>query len=239
MIPPLRCLVVDDEELARTLLKHYIEQTPHLQLVGTCADAMQAVGVLYHQPVDLLFLDIQMPDLTGIDLVKSLINKPVVIFTTAYEQYAIEGYELNVADYLLKPFSYERFSQATAKASTYFKARGQHAATTEALEVSKGKDYLLVKAEHRTHRIRLDDIVYIQGMREYVAFHLAEGRLMSLLSLKHLEETLPPERFIRIHKSYIVAIQRIEAVEDEHLYIAGQQLPIGPSYAEALHKRLL
>jgi len=239
MTPPIRCLVVDDEELARTLLKHYIEQTPSLQLVGTCADAMQAVSVLHYQPVDLLFLDIQMPDLTGIDLLKALINKPVVIFTTAYEQYAVEGYELNVADYLLKPFSYERFSQAVTKASAYFKARVQQAAPLETPEVGKGKDYLLVKAEHRTHRVRLDDIIYIQGMREYVAFHLPEGRLMSLLSLKHLEETLPPERFVRIHKSYIVAIQRIEAIENEHLYIAGQQLPIGPSYAEALQKRLL
>lgn len=234
---PIRCLVVDDEELARSLLKLYIQQTPSLQLVGTCSNAMQAVGVLQQEPVDLLFLDIQMPDLTGIDLLKALIHRPAVIFTTAYEQYAVEGYELDIVDYLLKPFSYERFSQAVTKAAAHLKKRGP-TPRVSAPEVSVAKDYLLVKAEHRTHRIRFEDILYVQGMREYVAFYLADRRLLALMSLKHLEECLPSERFIRIHKSYIVAFDRIEAIEDDHLVIGGQRLPIGPSYVDALKRRL-
>ncbi len=238
MNAPIRCLVVDDEELARKLLRHYIEQTPSLQWVGECADAVQALSALHQLPVDLLFLDIQMPDLTGTDLLRALIVRPVVVFTTAYEQYAIEGYELDVADYLLKPFSYERFSQAVTKAVAQLKAREQSPTVKELFHVSTAQDHLLVKAEHRTHRIRFDDILYIQGMREYVAFHLTGGRLLSLLSLRRLEEILPPDRFIRIHKSYIAAIKHIEAVEEDCLYISGQRLPVGPSYVEALQKRI-
>ncbi|MCS7035076.1 MAG: LytTR family DNA-binding domain-containing protein [Saprospiraceae bacterium] len=238
---PIRCLVVDDEELARTLLQHYIEQTPNLHLAGTCANAMDAVAALHQQPVDLLFLDIQMPDLTGIDLLKALVQKPVVIFTTAYEQYALEGYELAAADYLLKPFSYERFTQAVAKATAHIKARYQSLlpddGTNDAGTVPR--DHLLVKAEHRTRRIRFDDILYIQGMREYVSFYLTSGRLMALLSLKHLEEILPPERFLRIHKSYIVSLKHVEAADEEYLYIGDQKIPIGPNYANLIQKRLL
>lgn len=240
MSTPIRCLIVDDEELARTLLQHYIEQTPSLHVVGSCANAMEALATLHQQPVDLLFLDIQMPDLMGTDLLRALVHKPAVIFTTAYEQYAVEGYELDAADYLLKPFSYERFAQAVAKAAAQIKARSQ--TPPSASEVTQDnnapKDYLLVKAEHRTRRIRFDDILYIQGMREYVSFHLTDGRLMALLSLKHLEEVLPPERFLRIHKSYIVSLQHIEAVDEEYLYIGEQKIPIGPSYAEVIQKRL-
>ncbi len=238
MNTPVSCLVVDDEELARVLLAHYIEKTPSLQLIDTCSDALQAMSILHQRPVDLLFLDIQMPDLTGIDLLKALLHKPVVIFTTAYEQYAVEGYEMEAVDYLLKPFSYERFTQAVARAVAQIKLRNLQNPASKAAELSAAKDYLLVKAEHRTHRIRFDDIRYIQGMREYVAFHLSEGRLLSLLSLKHLEEVLPADRFIRIHKSYIVAIRHIEIVEEEHLYVGGQRLPIGPNYSEELRKRL-
>ncbi len=238
MNTPVSCLVVDDEELARVLLAHYIEKTPSLQLIDTCSDALRAMSILHQRPVDLLFLDIQMPDLTGIDLLKALLHKPAVIFTTAYEQYAVEGYEMEAVDYLLKPFSYERFTQAVARAVAQIKLRNLQNPASKAAELSAAKDYLLVKAEHRTHRIRFDDIRYIQGMREYVAFHLSEGRLLSLLSLKHLEEVLPADRFIRIHKSYIVAIRHIEVVEEEHLYVGGQRLPIGPNYAEGLRKRL-
>ncbi|MCS6929997.1 MAG: response regulator transcription factor [Saprospiraceae bacterium] len=237
-----RCLIVDDEELARALLKHYIDQVPSLQAVGSCANAMEAVSALHQQPVDLLFLDIQMPDLTGIDLLKALIRKPIVIVTTAYDHYAVEGYELDVVDYLLKPFSYERFLQAVNKALTQLRTRQSHfsSITVEnAEEANTPRDHLLVKAEHRTYRIRFDDILFIQGMREYVMFHLVSGRIMALLSLKYLEEILPPERFIRIHKSYIVAFQHIETVEEGSLYIAGQKLPVGPSYIEALQKRLV
>ncbi len=238
MNTPVSCLVVDDEELARVLLAHYIEKTPSLQLIDTCSNALRAMSILHQRPVDLLFLDIQMPDLTGLDLLKALLHKPVVIFTTAYEQYAVEGYEMEAADYLLKPFSYERFTQAVARAMAQIKLRNLQNPASKAVELSAAKDYLLVKAEHRTHRIRFDDIRYIQGMREYVAFHLSEGRLLSLLSLKHLEEVLPADRFIRIHKSYIVAIRHIEIVEEEHLYVSGQCLPVGPNYAEELRKRL-
>src|SRR5690606_35932820 len=158
----INCLVVDDEELARTLLENYISRLPHLSLAGKCANPLEALKVMEETEVDLLFLDIQMPELTGIDFLKSLQQKPLVIFTTAYSEYAIEGYQLDVIDYLLKPFSFERFVQAVNRALEFSKKN-----TTPA-----EKDFLLVRADHKVHKIKYDDIRYIQSMREYVAYFL-------------------------------------------------------------------
>ncbi|MBK6929421.1 MAG: response regulator transcription factor [Saprospirales bacterium] len=194
--------------------------------------------VLQQQPVDLLFLDIQMPELTGIEFLRTLRSKPVVIFTTAYAEFALEGYALDVTDYLLKPFSFERFVLACNKAIALLQARRAIAAEPAAAELAPGKDYILVKADHKVHRVKLDDILFVQSMREYVAFYTPSGRIISLNSLKSLEETLPAERFIRIHKSYIVAIDKIDTLEGNLVHIGKEKLPIGANYREAVVRKV-
>ncbi|MEY3368799.1 MAG: hypothetical protein RI973_1954 [Bacteroidota bacterium] len=235
----LRCLVVDDEELARTLLDNYIGRLPHLELAGKCKDPFEAASALHEEPADILFLDIQMPGLTGIEFLRTLQKKPLVIFTTAYADYALEGYTLDAADYLLKPFSFERFLQAVNKATELLRLREGEAATGNATgEVAADKGYLLVKSEHKVHRLKYEDILYIESMREYVAYHTPQGRILSLSSLKSLEEDLPADRFIRIHKSYIVAIDKIATLEGNLLHVGAVRLPIGANYREGVMERV-
>lgn len=238
---PIRCLVVDDEELARTLLENYIGRLPHLVLAGQCKDPLEAMQVLQSGPVDLLFLDIQMPGLTGVEFLRTLKTKPVVIFTTAYPDYAIEGYALDVTDYLLKPFSFERFVQAVNKAAEMLRLKNgapPSSGTAENHPDAPARDFILVKSEHKIHRLKFDDIAYIESMREYVAYHTPQGRILSLQSLKSLEEELPADRFIRIHKSYIVAIDRIETLEGNLLHIGKVKLPVGASYREQVLNKI-
>ena len=189
---------------------------------------MEASEILHRERVDLMFLDIQMPELTGIEFLKTLKNKPAVIFTTAYSEYALEGYELDVIDYLLKPFSFERFSTAINKALDYIqlKAAGKAGA-------SQGEeDFIAVHADHKIYKVLLKDIEYIEGLKEYVSCFTKEKRIIALQSLKHLEDTLPADRFMRIHRSYIVPIHKIKAVEGNQVDIGGKKLPIGRSYKE-------
>ena len=224
----VNCLVVDDEELARTLLENYISRLPHLNLVEKCVNPMDALKALEENDIDLIFLDIQMPEMSGIDFLKSLHKKPKVIFTTAYSDYAIEGYQLDVVDYLLKPFSFERFLQAVNKAVDLISS------TSNPLE----KDYLLVKSEHKVHKIKYEDIHYIQSMREYVAYFLPKRKILALNSLKKLEEELPSDQFIRIHKSYIIPIQKVTTLEGNMVHIGNEKLPIGNLYKEEVLKRI-
>jgi DNA-binding LytR/AlgR family response regulator len=230
------CLIVDDEELARTLLRNFIGRLPHLEVVGSCKNPLEAMQVLGEKPVDLMFLDIQMPELTGIEFLKTLPGKPLVVFTTAYPEYALEGYQLDVIDYLLKPFSFERFVQAVHKATEWIKLKSGRATPEDQPEGKK--DYVLVKSEHKIHKLFLKDIRYIQSMREYVAYYTKDGRILSLYSLKKLEEELPPEQFIRIHKSYIVAIDRVTTLEGNRVHIGDEKLPVGASYREEVMRRI-
>jgi len=238
----INCLIVDDEELARNLLENYIGRLPHLAMVDKCRDPFEALNVLNAQPVDLIFLDIQMPGLTGVEFLRTLKNKPLVIFTTAYPDFALEGYSLDVTDYLLKPFSFERFVQAVNKASDLLALRKAAAASPTLSEptaaATAAKDFILVKSEHKVHRLRHEDISYIEGMREYVAFHTPSGRILSLNSLKGLEDELPADQFLRIHKSYIVAIGKIAALEGNQVLVGKEKLPIGASYREAVLGRV-
>lgn len=224
---PIRCLIVDDEELARTLLKAYIGRLPQLELAGMCKDPVVALEVLHDQAVDLIFLDIQMPELTGIEFLRTLSRKPLVVFTTAYSEYALDGYELDVVDYLLKPFSFERFVQAAEKARERLR-----------LKKTEEKDYLLVKSEHKIHRVPYTDILFIQSMREYVAYHTADARILSLGSLKSLEETLPPDLFLRVHKSFIVARSKVSALEGNFVHVGKERIPVGASYREEVMRKL-
>ncbi|MGD1847971.1 MAG: LytR/AlgR family response regulator transcription factor [Salibacteraceae bacterium] len=234
----LNCLIVDDEQPARDLLENYVARVPTLQLLGTCRNPMEALPILQQQRVDLLLLDIQMPELKGNDFLRTLHQRPSVVFTTAYPEYALEGYQLEVSDYLLKPFSFERFLQAINKVSRE-KGQRQHSSppSTE-VPATTTTEYLTVKADYKTHRLKLSDLVYIEGLREYVAFHSTAGRLVALESLRKLEESLPSDQFLRVHKSYIVNKHWVRSQSGNQLELEGKRVPIGKSYRSKVLKIL-
>lgn len=235
----INCLIVDDEELARVLLENYCQRLPNLHIVAQSANPVEAMEVLKTEQVDLMFLDIQMPEMTGTDFVKTLSQKPLVVFTTAYAEYAIESYELEAIDYLLKPFSFDRFVQAVNKADELIELKKAKNDQPAIKAVSEQKDNLiLVKSEHKIYRIQLEDISHIQSMREYVAYYTPSGRILSLGSLKSLEESLPSDQFIRIHKSYIVAKKKVTTLEGNLLHLGAEKIPIGASYREKVLKEL-
>lgn len=238
----IQCLIVDDEELARNLVENYVDRLPHLSVVGKCANPLDAMQILQSEKVDLIFLDIQMPGLTGVEFLKTMPQRPLVIFTTAYKEYALEGYELDVVDYLLKPFRFERFLQAVNKASKILKKENNEPAAPSSPPknqvVDTRRDYQLVKSDFKVYRILHKDIRYIESMKEYVAYHTAHGRTLSLGSLKKLQEELPQDQFLRIHKSYMVNKDFVEALEGNMVLIGDKKIPIGGSYKEEVMKHL-
>ena len=223
-----RALIVDDEELARQLIASYLKRMPTIEVVGSCKNAVEALTILNRQPVDLLFLDIQMPGITGVEMIRTLVDPPVIILTTAYSEYALEGFELDVTDYLLKPFSFERFSRAINKAMVRLNNRNQPSPTIQA----ESSNHLMVRADHKIHRIPYESILYIKSMQEYVAYYLTSGRIVALGSLKQLEGLLPPHQFLRVHKSYIIAINKVKSLEGNLLHLEDQKIPVGASYRE-------
>ena len=223
-------LIVDDEFLARKLLTEYVSKMDFLNLVTTCADATQAMEVLNKEQVDILLLDIQMPDISGMEMIKLLNNNRVaVVLTTAYSEYAVDAFSLGVIDYLLKPFDYARFVQAINKAISYKMQEPQS-------EFSN--DYIMVKADYKLYKVNFEDLLYIEGQHEYVTFHTVTKRITALYSLKNLEETLPKDKFVRTHKSFIVSIKNIEDIDKVNVTVAGNKIPIGLSYRDALIERL-
>ena len=205
----IRCIAIEDEPLALKQLIGYIEKTPFLSLIGQFKNAFTALQFLQAGEVDLIFVDINMPDLNGMDFVKSLEKAPKVIFTTAYSEYAVEGFKVDALDYILKPIAYADFLRSANKAQQWFDMQEK---TT--LEFKAEKDFLLIKSEHKIIRINFSDIQYIEGMREYVRFHLVGQKpIMTLMSMKSLEETLPNSVFMRVHRSYIVNLEKITVIE--------------------------
>lgn len=250
-------LIVDDEFLARKLLQSYVEKDPELSTVGLCCNAAEAFKAINTHKVDILLLDIHMPDLNGVDFARTLHNIPAIIFTTAYSQYALESYEVSATDYLLKPIALPRFIEAIEKAKTKIQLSRSHTEEnqkTEHLhnnpdtEVSaevpiKGsepddREFMLVKADYKLYKINYADLLYVEGQHEYVSFYTKEKRITALYALKTLEEQLPADRFIRVHKSYIVAINQIQEIEQLSIVVAGIKIPIGGIYREALMKKL-
>ncbi len=232
----IRCLIVDDEQLARELLEEYVGKLPNLEIVNKCKNSMEAIECLQEQQIDLMFLDIQMPDLTGVELLKTVNHQPMVIFTTAYSEYAIEGYQLDVVDYLLKPFSFERFVQATNKVMDLLRLKKK--GVSQSGQLPDRDNFITVKGDRKIYKIRLKDILYIEGLKEYVSYYTATERIIILQSLKSLEESLPANQFIRIHKSYIVLVNRIRRVESNQILLGDQKLPLGKSYKENVMKKV-
>jgi DNA-binding LytR/AlgR family response regulator len=238
----LNCIAVDDEPLALGLVCAFIEQTPFLKLTGRYSSAVEALVGLQDQKVDLIFLDIQMPNLNGIELARVLdsrgANKPRIIFTTAYNQFALEGYKVDALDYLLKPFNYEEFLHAANKALNYAELlqRSANPAPAAATEESRIEDdYLFLKIEYQLVRIALKDILYIEGLKDYVKIYLqsVEKPLLSLTSLKALEEKLPAKRFMRVHRSFIVSLDKINSITRNALQIGKINITVGDQYKEA------
>ncbi len=221
----LKCLVVDDEELARILLKTYIEKIEFLSLIGTTENPLEALQILQNQEVDLLFLDIQMPELSGTSVAKIVNPKTRIIFTTAYSEYALSGFDLNVLDYLLKPITFERFQQAIEKAEAFFK-------------ISSQEDTITIKSGYDLHKIRLDEILYIEGSSEYVTFQTVDKRIMSYQTLKSLEDSLAKHQFIRVHRSYIVNTKKVDALRGKELIIDKYKIPVSDTYFENAKKYL-
>jgi DNA-binding LytR/AlgR family response regulator len=238
----LSCLIVDDEPLARNLLTEYVRKVPYLQLIEACSSPLAAIEVLRNNPVDILFLDIQMPEVTGITLLKILQKKPLVILTTAYSEYALEGYELDVLDYLLKPITFDRFLKAVDKASQRLSQTLPAPAAVSATIVSGNQPavsqpyvqpFVFVKDGTKMVKIRWNDILYVEGLKDYVAIHTRQHKIVSLQRLKQLETQLPADRFIRIHHSYIVALDAIDVIHKERVQIGTAFIPISDTYRKA------
>lgn len=225
----IRCAVIDDEFLSVELISNYIRQTPGLQLVAATTRPGEVLQLVAQEGVDLLFVDIQMPELTGIEITRLIGKKVKVIFTTAYADYAVDGFELDIVDFLLKPVSYERFLVAAEKAKN--RLTDISSATTTAVT-----DHLYVKTTYRNKRVNFSDIYYLEALRDYIGFHTTGGKLLTLDSMRNLETLLPTEQFIRIHKSYIINKTKIDFIEKGQVVINNISLPIGNAYREGFLK---
>ena len=240
----IRCITIDDEPLALIQLTGYIEKVPFLKLVKACNSALEALDLLAKDPVDLIFADINMPDLNGVDFVKSLVNKPIIIFTTAYTEYAIEGFRVNALDYLLKPFGYNEFLKAANKALHQYElqAKIQQYPLPASPEVpaENGNNNLFIKADYKMIRLDMNKIIYMESQNEYIRIFFEDQKpVMTLLSMKKLEERLPAERFLRVHRFYIVNLEKITAVANNRIiYGKDTYIPIGNQYKDKFNEYL-
>ena len=219
----LKCIITDDEPIARKGLQSYVERIDFLELVGVCEDAIQLNNQLKSQQADLLFLDIEMPYMTGIELLNSLSNPPKVIITSAYAEYAIKGYDLEVSDYLLKPISFDRFLKAVNKAYDQLISS----------QTPVVQDYLFVKTNLKLEKIRFNDMRFIEGVENYVAIYTSDGKIITHTTLRTILQKLPPERFVQVHKSYLVNIDKIDSIEGNLLGIGKNKIPLSRTYKEA------
>lgn len=258
----IRCLIVDDEPLALDVLNSYIQRIEGLELIGRCENALQAFALMQEQTVDLLFLDIQMPKLDGIEFLKTLQQKPKIIFTTAYRDYAIEAFEMDAVDYLLKPIPFSRFLKALSKAYSQFQQAANSAnevpvtpALGSSIIIAPGisnlpnlgaeegapmqtADSIIVRADKKMIKVPLEDIQYIESLKDYVIIHVGGRRIVTKQKISYLEQKLPDGKFLRIHRSFLVALNKIQAFSPNHVEINGQELPIGRSYKSEVAKVL-
>ncbi len=242
----IKCIIIDDEPLALRQLSAYIAKIPTLEQVGSFANALEAQAFLQEHPVDLIFVDINMPDLSGIEFVRSLTVRPMVIFTTAYSEYAVEGFRLDALDYLLKPFSFADFNRSVAKAQSLHELlalRHNAPPTTEPITTTeeaepKDKEYLSVKADYKVTLVKISEIVYLESEGEYVRMHLEDhSTITTLFRLKNMETALPSEQFMRVHRSYIINLQRIKSFVRGRVYLSDEEyVPIGENYRETFQR---
>lgn len=232
----MRCTIIDDEPLALDLLEDDISKIPFLELTHKFQSPFDAIPALKSGEVDLLFLDIQMPDITGLEFLKSLEKKPLVIFTTAYDQYALEGYNLDVIDYLLKPIPFDRLLKAANKAQELFLARNSNYPNAVAQKSTAYPDYIFIKSGYDIVKLNIDDILFIEGLKDYVKIFLPTQPVLTLLNLKAIVDKLPATKFVRVHRSYIVALEKIKAIRKNKIIIADKEIPIGEHYKEDFYE---
>lgn len=226
----INCLVVDDEPIAREGIVEYIRQIDYLNAVGQCKSAAEAAGLLQKTKIDLIFSDIQMPKLSGIEFVKALANPPLIIFTTAYSEYALEGFELDVVDYLLKPISFARFLKSAEKAQSYLNAKNK--------EVSITDDYFFIKCNGKIEKILMADMIYIEAMANYVIIYTRQKKYITYITFSGIEEQLPAHLFVRIHKSFIVAISAIQTIDGCEVITNTMRLPMSKNYKNEVMSRI-
>ena len=224
-----KCLIVDDEPLARELIRGHVEKLENFEVVAECSDAMKALNVLREKPVDLMFMDIQMPQITGIEFLKTLKHPPKVIITTAYREFALEGFELDVVDYLIKPITFERFLKSVNK---YYQVSQEdvHVIAGNSAEKAMDESFIYVKENKKVVKVYLSEIRYIEGLSEYVQVYTDKRKIITKTSMSQMEEKLPGDSFLRIHKSFIVSLSKIEAFTANTIEIQGKELPIGRSF---------
>lgn len=229
----MRCIVVDDEPFALELAADYVRKTPFLELVGTFSNPVKALAFLMEREVDLVFLDINMPELSGMQLLHALPRKPMVVFTTAYPEFGAESYNYDAVDYLLKPINYARFLKAVNKAVELqnLKKKDKPAPTEPAIH-AQDKSHVLIKSGTQTFKVKLEDILYVEGAGNYMAFCTKGKKILSLLTMKEALELLPADQFVRVHKSYIVSLNHLNVIERHQVTIAGKAIPIGLTYRE-------
>jgi DNA-binding LytR/AlgR family response regulator len=241
-IKTISCVVVDDEPLALKLMADYVQKTPFFTLKEQTTNPLRAMELVQQGEVDLLFLDIQMPELTGLQLMKIIGHKCKVILTTAYADYALDGYEFDVIDYLLKPVTFDRFLVAAHKAKERLSTEPavviQAPGTTASTPTPTPASYIFVKTEYKIQKVDLSDILYMEGLRDYVAIHTTAGKILTLQSMRSFQEQLPESQFMRVHKSYLVALDKIQFIERNRIVIAGNYIPVGETYQEQFQQRL-
>jgi DNA-binding LytR/AlgR family response regulator len=228
----LNCIIVDDEPVARKGLEEYIMDCGFLTMEGSCENAIKAMTLLNEKAVDLIFLDIQMPKMSGIDFLKSLHQPPMVIFTTAYPEYALESYELDVIDYLVKPIPFERFLKSAQKAFDYKSLR-------EKALAGSATDYFFVKSDNKYEKVKYADVLFVEAMQNYCIIHTSSGKLITYLTFGSMESNLPADQFLKVHKSFLVSIQKINAIEGSEILIGRARIPISRSLKEQVMKRIM
>jgi DNA-binding LytR/AlgR family response regulator len=234
----IRCIAIDDENLALELIEDDIRKVPFLELVGICKSGFEAMEVLQKEKIDLLFLDIHMPDISGIQFLKSLTHRPLVIFTTAYEKYALEGFELDVIDYLLKPYSYERFLKAVNKAQEYLTNVERVQLMETGDPVPAASAYIFVKSDYKLVKIEINEILYIESLKDYIKIFTGGKPVLTLSSMKAIEDRLPSTEFIRVHRSFIVNIRKIQYIHRNFVMVENKEVPIGDNYKDTFLKAI-
>jgi len=229
----MNCIIVDDEPLALDLLEDFISKIPFLNLVANCKNGFEAANAIRNKPVDLIFLDIQMPDISGIQLFQSLTIKPQVIFTTAYHDYAVEGFNLDATDYLLKPFSFERFLKSVNKAYDLFQLKSKNGNSGKKEFDPNDKNYIFLKEGTTTVKVILSEILYLESLKDYIKIYTPHKTFITLMPLKKMAEKLPHDRFIRVHRSYIIAFSKIDSIQRNRIVIGENWIPIGDQYKES------
>ncbi len=229
----IRCIAVDDEPLALDQMKEFIKKIPYLELLESFKNGLDAMSFMKSSHVDLMFLDIQMDDISGIQMLETLKQKPCVVLTTAYDEYALKGYELEVCDYLLKPISFERFVQAVEKVYSALQVQPVTADNGEGGQIKEKQEFIFVKADYKMQKVNFDEILFVEGRKDYLKIQTKAGIVMPLMSFKKLMSFLPPERFIRVHKSFVVAVDKINTIGKNSLNIESYQIPVGEYYKKS------